>query len=224
VLWVFDVNETLLDLSPLDGVFERHTGVPGLRAEWFDLLIRSALATTAAGQYRDFAQLGAACAGSVAQAHGTRSTEAVVAQLAATMRALPVHPEVPTALAALRERGHRLVALANSPQAVVQAQLDHAKLATLMDAVYSAEGARALKPAAAPYRLVLTAENVAPDQAVMVAAHDWDIAGAQAVGMRTAFVARGGRRPLPSWPDPDLVAADLAKATGADPARSGARG
>jgi 2-haloacid dehalogenase len=62
VLWVFDVNETLLDLSALDDVLERHTGRPGLRAEWFDLLIRAALVTTAADAYRDFAQLGAACA------------------------------------------------------------------------------------------------------------------------------------------------------------------
>jgi 2-haloacid dehalogenase len=43
----------------------------------------------------------------------------------------------------------------------------------------------------------------------MVAAHDWDIAGAQAVGMRTVFIARGGRRPLPDWPTPDATIADL---------------
>ena len=219
MLWVFDVNETLLDLSPLDGVFEAHTGTPGLRAEWFDLLIRSALVVTASGGYQDFAALGATCARAVARTHGADFGEAAVAELAATMRALPAHPEVPAALAALRERGHRLVALGNSPQAVVDAQLAHARLAPPLQAVYSVQRAGVLKPGPAAYRLVLDAEGVAADQAVMVAAHDWDIAGAQAAGMRTVFLTRGHGRPLPAAPEPDVVAADLTGAIAADLAR-----
>lgn len=39
----------------------------------------------------------------------------------------------------------------------------------------------------------------------MVAAHGWDIAGAQAAGARTGFVGPPGRSPLPGWPDPDVV-------------------
>jgi hypothetical protein len=40
-----------------------------------------------------------------------------------------------------------------------------------------------------------------------------DIAGAHAAGMRTAFVARAGRRTLPHWPAPDATGADLTEAT-----------
>ena len=43
----------------------------------------------------------------------------------------------------------------------------------------------------------------------MIAAHDWDIAGAQAVSMRTAFLARPGHRPLPGSPPPTHSAPDL---------------
>ena len=217
MLWVFDVNETMLDLSPLDEVFAKHTGTPGLRTAWFDLLIRAALTTTAAGAYRDFAQLGAACARAVAQAHGTPLDDAAVADLGAAMRALPPHPDTHPALATLRERGQRLVALANSPQAVVDAQLQHAQLAPFFHAIYSVERAGMLKPASAAYEMVLHAEGVTADQAVMVAAHDWDIAGAQAVGMRTVFVARGGRTPLPGWPAPDVTGPDLLQVAATDP-------
>jgi 2-haloacid dehalogenase len=220
MLWVFDVNETLLDLAPLDEVFARHTGAPGLRAKWFDLVIHTALATTAAGEYRDFGQIGGACARAVADAHGTPLDDAGLGEIAATMRRLPAHPEVVTALTALRQDGHRLVALANSPQAVVDAQLAHAGITPLLDAIYSAEQAQALKPSPAAYRLVLQAEGVAAEQAAMVAAHDWDIAGAQAAGMRTVFVARGGRRPLPQWTAPDASGADLIEATSALLARN----
>jgi 2-haloacid dehalogenase len=213
VLWVFDINETMLDLSALDAVFERIAGSPAARREWFELLIRTVLVTTAAGQYRDFGQLGAACAGAVARAHGRDLDGWGTAELATAIRELPAHPEVTAALRALRERGHRLVALGNSPQAVVDAQLENTGLALLLDAAYSAENAQALKPAAAPYRMVLEAERAEPDRAVMVAAHDWDIAGAQAAGMRAVLISRpGARPPLPPWPEPDLIAADLAEA------------
>jgi 2-haloacid dehalogenase len=217
MLWVFDINETMLDLSPLDEVFAEHTGAPQLRTRWFDLLIRAALATTAVGEYRDFAQLGGASARVVAQAHGTPLDDAAIAHLGAAIRTLPAHPDTSAALTALRERGQRVVALANSPQAVVDTQLRHAGIAPLLHAVYSVERAGMLKPAPAAYRMVLQAEAVSAEQAVMVAAHDWDIAGAQAVGMRTAFVARGDRLPLPGWPAPDLTGPDLIQATKTNP-------
>jgi 2-haloacid dehalogenase len=218
MLWVFDVNETMLDLSPLDDVFAAHTGAPQLRTHWFDLLIRTALVTTATGGYRDFGQLGAACARAVGQAHGTPWDDNASAGLGAALRTLPAHPDVAPALTALRERGERLVALANSPQATVDAQLQHAGLAGIFHAVYSVEGAGMLKPGPAAYHLVLRSEAVDADRAVMVAAHDWDIAGAQAVGMRTAFIARDDRVPLPGWPTPDIVAPDLVQATRTNPA------
>ena len=212
MLCVFDVNETLLDLTPLDGVLERRTGLAGLRAEWFDLLIRTALVVTATDGYEDFAALGAAGARAVARRHGAEFDDDAVAELGATMRALPPHPEVRAALTTLRERGHRLVALGNSPQAVLDAQLAQAGLAPPLAAPYSVERAGVLKPGPGAYRLVLEAESVAAREAVMVAAHDWDVAGAQAVGMHTVFLTRGHGNPLPGLPEPDVVARDLAEA------------
>jgi 2-haloacid dehalogenase len=217
MLWVFDVNETLLDLAPLDGVFERRTGVAGLRSEWFDLLIRTALVVTATDRYEDFAALGAASARAVARRHGADFDDEAVAELGATIRTLPPHPEVRAALTALRDRGHRLVALGNSPQAVVDAQLAHADLVPPLEAVYSVQRAGVLKPGPRAYRLVLESEGVEPGEAVMVAAHDWDVAGAQAAGMRTVFLTRGHGEPLPSGPGPDVVARDLTEALATDP-------
>jgi len=217
MLWVFDVNETMLDLTRLDEVFSRHTGRVGLVQQWFELLIHAALVSAATGEYHDFAQLGADSARAITRASGVEFDDSALAELAATMRSLPAHPDVADGLAALRAHGHRLVALANSPHAVVDTQLAHAGLAELFDRIYSVEDAGALKPAPAPYRHVLDTEQTDARQAVMVAAHDWDIAGAQAVGMRTVFVARGNRTPLPAWPAPDAVIPDLTSAATALP-------
>src|SRR6266542_4293975 len=109
MLWVFDINETLLDLSPLDTVFAEEAGAAELRPAWFDLLIRTALVVSATGGYRDFAQLGAECA------RATALGDEAIVRLGATMRTLPAHPDVRGALAALRERGERLFTMRRSP-------------------------------------------------------------------------------------------------------------
>jgi 2-haloacid dehalogenase len=54
----------------------------------------------------------------------------------------------------------------------------------------SCELAKAYKPAPEVYRLALDAAGCAPERVLMVAAHAWDLRGAQAVGMRTAYISR----------------------------------
>ena len=54
----------------------------------------------------------------------------------------------------------------------------------------SAEAARTYKPAPEVYRLAVETAARPPERLVMVAAHAWDLRGAQAVGMRTAYVQR----------------------------------
>ncbi|MDA1361210.1 haloacid dehalogenase type II [Glycomyces luteolus] len=54
----------------------------------------------------------------------------------------------------------------------------------------STEWAGAYKPAPEVYRLALDAAACEPERVLMVAAHAWDLRGAQAVGMRTAYIGR----------------------------------
>jgi 2-haloacid dehalogenase len=192
MLCVFDVNETLLDLAALDDVFDS----PEARQEWFGLVIHTALTVTASGGYRDFAQI----AGAAAARFG-------VDGLGPRLRSLPPHPDVAEGLAALRAGGHTLVALTNSPLATAEAQLSHAGLD--FDRIFSAETVESLKPSAPPYRQVLEAYGISAGDALMVAAHDWDIAGAQAAGMRTALITRPGVHALPGSPAPTYTAADI---------------
>ncbi|MFC4470176.1 haloacid dehalogenase type II [Streptomyces xiangluensis] len=59
----------------------------------------------------------------------------------------------------------------------------------------SAEDARAYKPAPEVYQLAIDAAGCPPERVLMVAAHAWDLRGAQAAGMRTAYVHRPGGDP-----------------------------
>lgn len=75
--------------------------------------------------------------------------------------------------------------------------------------VLSAEDARSYKPHPDVYRLAITNAGSSPDRLLKVAAHAWDLRGAQAVGMRTAYV----ERPVGDPPSPtdsfDFHAASL---------------
>jgi 2-haloacid dehalogenase len=192
----FDVNETLLDLGPLDAVFEELLGDASLRAQWFAQMLQVAFVGAITDHYVDFTTAQRAALDMVAQRHSVALPADAAARVAATMRVLPAHPEVADALARLRAGGHQLAALSNSPKDVEQAQLEHAGLSDRFDAILSADTVRALKPRREPYHLV-------------VAAHAWDVAGALAAGCRAAFVARPGMPRNPIDPEPDIVGADL---------------
>ncbi|MEZ4864717.1 MAG: haloacid dehalogenase type II [Caldilineaceae bacterium] len=83
------------------------------------------------------------------------------------------------------------------------------------DCILSAELARHYKPDPQVYQTAAALLGLPPAQVLMVAAHQHDLRGAQAVGMKTAFIPRpleyGPGNTRDQTPDPtfDLVATDF---------------
>lgn len=75
--------------------------------------------------------------------------------------------------------------------------------------VLSAEDAHSYKPHPDVYRLAITNAGCAPERLLMVAAHAWDLRGAQALGMRTAYVRRAVGDPPSATDSFDLEASSL---------------
>lgn len=73
----------------------------------------------------------------------------------------------------------------------------------------SAEDAHSYKPNPDVYRLAIANAGCSPDRLLMVAAHAWDLRGAQAVGMRTAYVERPVGDPPTATDSFDLCAKSL---------------
>lgn len=217
---VLDINETLLDLSALDPLFEELFGDPAARRDWFARVLMSALTLTATGAYRRFDAVGASALAVTGRDFGRQPDDDDRARIGAAMRALPPHPEVPAALATLREAGHRLVALSNSPPDVLADQLDHAGLRDQFHAVLSVDAAGALKPDPVVYRHAAATLGETAESLMMIAAHGWDLAGAASVGMGTAFVARPGQYPDPSFATPGITGSDMADLASQIPPRT----
>ena len=205
----FDVNETLLDLSGLDGPFEEVLGDRSLRGQWFAQMLQLSFVGGLTGEYLDFTSAQRAAFLMIAQRTGVAVSEQEAEAMVDRMSALSPHPEVGTALGRLQDTSLRVVALTNSVQSVAEAQLKFAGIRDVFDDVLSADTVQKLKPSPEPYHHVATSCGVDIDQVRLVAAHAWDVAGALAAGCKAGFVQRPGMVLSPLGAQPDIVGADL---------------
>ena len=112
---VFDVNETLLDLSALDPHFQRVFGDPTVRVEWFQTMLQSAFLTTITGPYKPFGEHFRAALAITALRRGLRVDPDDEGAILAGVRTLPPHPDVRPALE---------MALTSGRPAIVEAIVD----------------------------------------------------------------------------------------------------
>jgi 2-haloacid dehalogenase len=206
---VFDVNETLLDMSALDPHFQRVFGDASVRVEWFQTMLQSAFLTTIAGPYKTFGEHFRAALAMTALRRDLRVSPEDERAILAAVRTLPAHPDARPALERLRSAGFRLAALTNSTTEVEEAQLRNAELADLFDRALSADTVKRLKPAREAYVGAAQELGVAPPGIRMVAAHAWDVQGALRAGCAAAFVERPGVMWNPLLDRPDIVGPDL---------------
>jgi 2-haloacid dehalogenase len=128
-------------------------------------------------------------------------TEEEVRWLVSCIERLKCFPEVPEALARLQTK-YKIVVLSNGDPDMLEAAQKHHGIP--FDAVISVAEANAFKPHRATYEMAAKKMDVALDEVLFVANHEFDCVGAKAAGMRTAFIDRR-RRPFAKWPhQPDL--------------------
>ncbi|WP_326948969.1 haloacid dehalogenase type II [Amycolatopsis sp. NBC_01307] len=133
------------------------------------------------------------------------------AALALSARRLPAWPDTVDGLARLAGR-FPLIGLSNASRTALLGLNAHAGLR--WHQALSAEDARACKPDPAVYRLAVEVSGSPPERLLMVAAHAWDLRGAQQAGLRTAYVARPVGDPPASSDRFDLHAEGLADLAG----------
>ncbi|MFV8344137.1 haloacid dehalogenase type II [Flavobacterium sp. XS2P39] len=200
----FDVNETLLDL----GIMKKSIGAalgghPELVSLWFTTMLQYSLVTTVANQYEDFGKIGAAALTMVARNTGIAISDKQAKDAIVPILSLPAHPEVKEALLLLKKHGFKVVSFTNSSNKAVEAQLKHAGIYDLFDDSLSIEDIGRYKPHTDAYNWAARKMGLKPNECMLIAAHGWDIAGANWSGWQTAFVSRPGQQlyPLANLPE-----------------------
>lgn len=196
---IFDVNETLLDIGAMrSGLASVLDGNETLVDLWFANLLHHSLVDIASSQFHDFIDIGAAALVMVAYSKGISLTQDKAKEtIKKYITSLPAHDDVTDTLKALKLQNITLVALSNSSSSGLDAQLSYADIKKYFDLTLSVENIRTYKPFPSVYHWACRQANVTPREAMMVAAHGWDVSGAKAAGMQTMFVERPGKMMYP---------------------------
>jgi 2-haloacid dehalogenase len=206
----FDVNGTMLDLHSLASLVRGVFGGRYSVEEWYHQMIEYSMATTLAGDYRDFADIALSVLMMAAAARGITVDERRQQKIREAMGQCPAFPDVKRSLRRLRDAGFTLIALSNSGSASLEKQLQNAGIAPLFHHRVSVELVRRFKPSPEPYQHAAGTAHVKIAELLMVAAHPWDLHGAARAGCQTAFIRRPGKAWFPGAPQPNYVATDFA--------------
>jgi len=210
-LLVFDVNETLSDMSPLAARFIEIGLGEQAAATWFASVLRDGFAVAASGGDVPFAEVASANLALMLERAGQPPgrREQHVATVLSTLRDLDAHPDVQPGLQALADAGYRLVTLTNGSVALSEPMLARAGVLEVFEHRLSVQDAGRWKPDPAAYAHALQVCAVPAEKAALVAVHPWDVHGAQRAGLRGVWVNRAGGG-YPSYlPTPDVTVASM---------------
>jgi 2-haloacid dehalogenase len=211
--FVFDAYGTLFDVHAAIG---RHRAAAGPDADRFSELWRAkqleyTWTLTLAGRYLDFRIL-TERALDFAFARFPSVDKGLRPRLLDAYMTLDAFADARAILGQLKRRGETTGILSNGSPAMLAAAVAAAKLGSDLDAVLSVDAIRMYKPRPEVYALVTAHFGGAASDIVFVSANRWDVMGAQAFGLRTAWVNRAGT-PDEYEPAPGAVLADLSMLT-----------
>ncbi|MBG6215232.1 2-haloacid dehalogenase [Cryobacterium sp. CAN_C3] len=209
---VFDVNETLSDMSPMKARFAE-VGAPAYLARaWFAALLRDGFALAAAGGTSKFSVIGSHLLREMLRDVAlTRSLDDAVNHIMDGFAALNLHPDIADGIHALKRAGVRLVTLSNGSSEVARTLLTRAQLHSEFEALLTVEDAPAWKPVRAAYDYAAVACGVQPADILLIAVHPWDIHGAAQAGLRTGWLNRANETYPRYFAAPDYTARTLSE-------------
>jgi len=220
---LFDINETVLDLSSLKPKFKAAFGNEAVTATWFSMLLHTSTVCALTGVKTDFATLAGAMLDTIAARLGEKLSDAIRGEILGGFASLPPHADVIPALTRLRSAGYRTVAFTNSSLKLVTSQIEKAGLTKHYDQILSVEQTGSFKPDAKVYRFAAERLHRPIDELRLIAAHDWDTHGALTAGMLAAYIDRSGAPYHPLYHRPDVYATTMGEVAEQIIARDGER-
>lgn len=190
---LFDVNETLLDMTPLKNAINTLLEEPLAFKIWFGMVLHYSLVDNCTNQYHDFSAIGVAMLEMAATSLNKTVTDDEIKKTLSIIRNLKAYPDVLKGLQLLKENGFRLATLTNSPENALNQQIINSNLTDIFELTLSINTLQKYKPDPKTYKWAATKLDQQPQNIIMIAAHGWDLAGAIHAGLQTGFVAREGQ-------------------------------
>ena len=213
----FDVYGTLIDPFHME---EHLHGAFGEKAKeaselWRSKQIEYSFRRALMKKYRTFDACTAQALRFVTAQLGISLSEAAQEELMSQYLQLPAYPDVTGALDELASRGFTIAACSNGTESAVRGLLDHAGVLPRFRKIVSVDPIRTFKPDPAVYEHLVAELRARREMVWLVSSNPFDVIGAKACGLRTAWVQRDPKRVFDPWEfAPDLVVHGLAELPG----------
>ena len=146
---------------------------------------------------------------------GVSISEEAHAKLMAKYLQLPAFPDVTSALNELAAQSFAIAACSNGTENAVRTLLDHAGILSLFSKIVSVDPIRTFKPDPAVYEYLVAELHARRDSVWLISSNPFDVTGAKACGLRTAWVQRDPKRAFDPWEfEPDIIIHGLAELSG----------
>lgn len=206
---IFDVNETLLNLFSLkeeiNAALENEMGFE----VWFPKLLHYSVVETTTGNYKNFTEIAAATFKMISGEFDKTFTDSEIKNILSEITKLPPYPDVKPGLKQLKDSGYKLIAFSNGKPDVLKSQLEFAEIDSFFDGIHSVEEIKKYKPHPDSYQYILDKYEIKAKNALMVAAHSWDILGAKRANLKTCFIERQGKSFYQLAEKPDLIVSGI---------------
>jgi 2-haloacid dehalogenase len=197
----FDVYGTLIDTQGVAATLEGWIGAQALvlARAWREKQLEYTFRRGLMGAYADFDTCTEQALEYCCEALGIALEPEQEAELLRRYQELPAFADAGPALDALRADGHRLFAFSNGTAETVSGLLRNAGLEDRFEDLVSVDEIGCFKPDPRVYRHFLQRANVSPPDAWLISGNPFDVIGAQAMGMRTAWLDRSRQGLFDPW-------------------------
>jgi 2-haloacid dehalogenase len=130
-------------------------------------------------------------------------------------RRLPAYPDVPQTLEQLEARGFKIVACSNGTEDAVRGLLERAGILARFNGIVSVDSIRTFKPDPAVYEYLADQVHAKREMVCLISSNPFDVIGANACGLRTAWVQRDPKKVFDPWEfEPDIIVTGLEQLSG----------
>ena len=204
---VFDAYGTLFDVHSAVGKHRARLGgvADQVSAVWRTKQLEYTWLRSLMGRHADFWQVTREALDFAFEMHAVKDSE-LGADLMEAYLQLTCYPEVPAALAELKERGFQIAILSNGTPAMLEAAVKNSRLEEVIPQIFSVETAGVFKPDPRVYQIAVDELSLKPEEIVFQSSNAWDAAGAAAFGLKVAWINRFGQSPerLPGKPQVEI--------------------
>ena len=213
----FDVYGTLIDPFRMEEHLRAAFGEKAKEASelWRSKQIEYSFRCALMKRYRPFDACTAQALRFVSAQMGIALSEEAQGNLLSKYQELPAYPDVTGALDEQAARGFTIAACSNGTESAVRASLAHVGILSRFSKIVSVDPIRTFKPDPAVYEYLVAELHVQREMVWLISSNPFDVIGAKACGLRTAWVQRDPKRMFDPWEfEPDLIIHGLTELPG----------